>query len=115
MRPMGVTEMRLLTMGMAYSRSMAFPVATRSFALPVMRRYMLLQRTSMLSLIQSRREMPNVMVLTSRFSFSIIWLVSITSLMFIMAASDSLHALEDVLALELDHHADLLAQVLELL
>ena len=37
-RAIGVTEMRLLTMGMAYSRSIAFPVATRSFAVSVMRR-----------------------------------------------------------------------------
>ena len=63
---MGVTEMRLFTMGMPYSRSSCSAVGTRCSAAVVMRSYTLRAMTSMSASVQPRRFSPSVIVRMSR-------------------------------------------------
>gem|GEM_PF-5639334 len=72
----GVTEMRLLMMGIPYSASMSSPVRTRNSAECVIFSYTFRQNCSMFGCAQSRSEMPIVMVRTSRRFSVIIRLVS---------------------------------------
>ena len=75
----GVMEIRLLTIGIPNSLSIFSPVDTRSFASVVIFLYIFSFSLSRSESIQSIRLIPNVIVLTSRFSSSIIWFVSTTS------------------------------------
>ncbi len=76
---MGVTEMRLFTMGMPNSRSSCWAVGTRLSAAEVMRSYTL-RATALTSLsTQPRRFSPNVMVRMSRFCLFTIARVSAIS------------------------------------
>ena len=134
---MGVTEIRLLTMGMPNSFSISAPVETSLSAVPVILSYIFRLHTSVLLSIQSSRLMPSVIVRTSRFSFSIIAFVSITSLKFIIPiplavsrtslrypcfflwqaqrrTSDSVHHIKNILALRLDNHSDFPAELFQL-
>ena len=86
-RAAGVTETRLLTMGMPNSRSISSPTLTRFWAWQVMRSYTFWQVASSLSAMQSKREMPMVMVRISSFCSSIILMVAIISDVFNMAFS----------------------------
>ena len=64
---MGVTEMRLFTMGMPYSRSSCWAVGTSFSAAVVMRSYTLRAMASTLESVHPRRFRPSVMVRMSRF------------------------------------------------
>ena len=75
----GVTEMRLLTIGIPYKPSISLPVSTSLSAFVHILFLMFSLSFSRSPLIQSRREMPIVIVRTSRFSCRIILLVSSTS------------------------------------
>ena len=84
----GVMLTRLFTMGMPNSRLMSSPVLTRFLALLIILSYTLRQRAStVVARAQSSRLIPIVIVRTSRFSWSIILFVSMTSDMFITCAS----------------------------
>ena len=63
----GVTETRLFTMGMPYSRSRLSAVSTRCSAVVVMWSYTLVHMRSRFSSAQPISEMPMVMVRMSRF------------------------------------------------
>ena len=92
------------------------------FAMVVILRYILSHNFSRLLSMQSKRLIPSVMVRTSRFSFSIISLVSITSPIFIMIYSfllhdtflDSVHFLKNFLALAFDCYTNLLTKLVHL-
>ena len=73
---MGVTEIRLLTMGMPNSRSSCSATGTRFSAALVMRSYTLRDTASTLLSPQPRRESPSVMVRMSRFCLSTMFRVS---------------------------------------
>ena len=81
---MGVTEILLLTIGIPYIDSISFPVGTRFSASERIFFLMFAQRVARSPLIQSSREIPSVIVRTSRFSCFIISLVSFTSKRVIM-------------------------------
>ncbi len=82
----GVTLIRLLTIGTPNSAAISSPVFTSLSARPSIFSLIFAQVFCTSLSIQSRRLMPIVMVRTSKFSFSIIWFVSVTSLMLIMAS-----------------------------
>ena len=67
-RAIGVTEIRLFTIGIPNSFSIEAPTLTRSFAVVVIFLYIFSQVASISASIQSRRLIPRVMVRTSRFS-----------------------------------------------
>ncbi len=75
----GVTETLLLTMGIPYSRLMSSATGIRSRAVLTILSYIFSLRESRSGSQHSMRLMPMVTVLTSRFSLSIILLVSRTS------------------------------------
>ena len=78
-KPIGVTEIRLLTIGIPYFFSISSPVLTKSFATVVILLYIFLHKTSISWSIQSNKLIPIVIVRTSKFSCSIILFVSATS------------------------------------
>ena len=86
---------------------MLSPVFTRSFALLQIFVRIFSQSASTEGSMQSRRLMPIVMVRTSRFSFSIIALVSATSLILIMSVFRPLsrHLLPPLRRLQLSRHS----------
>jgi len=65
--PIGVTDILLLTIGIPYSFSISCPVSTRLAATCVILLYIFLLSSSRLLSAQSRRLIPSVIVLTSRF------------------------------------------------
>ena len=77
---MGVTLMRLLTMGIPYFFSMDSPTSTNLAALAVILSYIFWQETSISLSAQSKRDIPMVMVRISRFSSWIMVIVSMISL-----------------------------------
>ena len=83
-RAMGVTDIRLFTIGMPKSCSISRPVATSSFARAVILLYIFWFKASRLLSAQSKRLIPKVIVRTSSFSCSIMLLVSFTSYILIM-------------------------------
>ena len=83
---MGVTEMRLFTMGMPNSASISSPVFTRSLAERVILSYIFRQAALGSASQQSSREMPIVTVRTSRCCWSIISMVCKISPLFIMSS-----------------------------
>ena len=80
----GVTLIRLFTIGIPYSFSISFPVDTRFFASVVILLYTFSQTFSTELSMQSNKLIPIVMVRTSSFSCVIILLVSFTSNIFII-------------------------------
>ena len=80
----GVTEIRLLMIGIPSSRSICSPVATSFSARRVTLSYTLSASTLMSSAARSRSEMPIVMVRMSRCSSSIILMVSRISFVLII-------------------------------
>ena len=93
---MGVTEIRLLMMGMPYSVSICCPTDTRFFARVVIFSYTFSQARSMSGSMQSSREMPMVMVRISRHSSWIMRMVSRISYTFSISAvlSDQIRCME---------------------
>ena len=81
---MGVTATRLLIIGTPYSFSISQPTLTRFSALRAILSYTLRQESSISCEQQSSREMPMVIVRISKFSSSIICIVSRMSLVFII-------------------------------
>ena len=81
----GVTEILLCTTGTPYISEIFSPVATRCFAFVVIFLYILLQVSSTSAPTQSRRLIPIVMVLTSRFILETIAFVSKTSFILIIS------------------------------
>ena len=82
--PIGVTAILLLTIGIPYSFSIFKAVSSSFDEIVVILLYILLLSSLISLVIQLRRLIPIVMVLTSRLSFSIILLVSRTSLLLII-------------------------------
>ena len=78
-KAIGVTEILLFTIGIPNSFSISLPVDTRFSARVVILLYIFSLSLSRSLSMQSNKLIPRVIVLTSRFSFSIISLVSNTS------------------------------------
>ena len=83
----GVTDTRLLTIGIPSSAAISSPTVTKSLALDTILLYTFSAALSISESIQSRSEIPMVMVRTSKFCSSIMAMVSVTCLISILSYS----------------------------
>ncbi|MNZ79676.1 hypothetical protein D3C78_982860 [compost metagenome] len=104
----GVTEIRLLTIGTPNCLSRSSPVLTSFSADLVILSYTFWLKVLISVCAQSMRLIPIVIVRTSRFISRIILFVSCTSTSDIMVILlNAVHNIKNILMLKLDFHADL--------